>query len=310
MWAALNAALLGRILSIVIPGPDRLVWSLLGAAALQFSEPVWQNLTFGQINLVLVWLVLEDLGRPRARWWSGLLVGVAAAIKLVPAVFGVVLLARGEWRGVLRSFAGFLGATAIGGLVLPTSSRLYWTSLLFDSGRVGNVEYAANQSLAGAVARWFGPGGSPGVLIVVSLVVAAILAFGLVRVRQEQRWVQIWITALAGLLISPVSWSHHWVWLTPIAVWLCITGEAWAWRTALAIVLVTYSRMIWWAPSRHGAEYGASVWAKVATDAYTVTAAALLIGLVYVYAVRRPRDKESTPQESEAPTSTVTRRPG
>ena len=46
----------------------------------------------------------------------------------------------------------------------------------------------------------------------------------------EDRLGAIVVVQLFGLLASPISWTHHWVWLIPLMIWLlhgpCVSGWA------------------------------------------------------------------------------------
>src|SRR4051794_1503088 len=125
--------------------------ALLTGAALAL-EPVWQNLTFGQVNLLLMLAVLIDMVQPERRW-SGVLVGVAAGVKLTPLVFVVLLVLAGRRTTAGRALLAFAGTVAFGFAVIPGSARTYWADNLVDAGRVGPPESAYNQSVFGALTR-------------------------------------------------------------------------------------------------------------------------------------------------------------
>ncbi len=92
-------------------------------------------------------------------------IGLAAAIKLTPALFAVFLLVTGvvayarrgpggPWlRHVRGSAVAFAGATRPAARTLPYDSWSFWSRMVFETGRVGLVEDTANQSLRGALAR-------------------------------------------------------------------------------------------------------------------------------------------------------------
>ena len=177
-------------------------------------EPVWQNYAFGQVNAILMLLVLVDVLRPERRW-SGVLVGIAAGVKLTPLVFVVLLVVVGQRAAAARAVAAF-AATVVVGLVAFPGAASYWTDGLLDPGRVGPPALAHNQSVSGALTRVLDPP-PPTVLW---LAVAVPLAAGVLLVarawwRRGDRALAACLGALAMLLASPVSWSHHWVWAVP-----------------------------------------------------------------------------------------------
>ena len=75
------------------------------AAVVIWTNPFWMTLGFGRINVILMAMVVADVFLLGARTsrpdspWRGVLVGLAAAIKLTPAVFGLVFTAQHRWRG-------------------------------------------------------------------------------------------------------------------------------------------------------------------------------------------------------------------
>jgi alpha-1,2-mannosyltransferase len=195
----------------------RRVGLTLGTAGLVLGlEPVMQTLGFGQINLLLMALVLVDLAQPDSRRWKGAGVGLAAAIKLTPAIFVAYLVLTRHLRAAAVACATFAATVALGFLALPASSRRFWFGGLFlNSQRVGGVAYAGNQSVNGALVRLFG-----GVSQARPVWFAAALLIGggglLIATwasRRGEELLGIATCALTALLVSPISWSHHWVWV-------------------------------------------------------------------------------------------------
>jgi alpha-1,2-mannosyltransferase len=224
-----------------------LVWGLGAVMPLAlFIEPVQANLSFGQVNVALMMLVALDCLLPRTRWPRGLLVGLAAATKLTPAVFVIFFLVRRDRRSARNAALSFLVATCAGFLLSWHSSMTYWTSTVFETSRIGGVGYVGNQSAKSVVAR-VGLSGAPATLvwIVVSVAVLVVAVRGMSRAFDAgQIPAALVLNALAALLISPVSWSHHWVWIVPTLI--CLVALAWRARiwmpAALAAVgLVLFS---------------------------------------------------------------------
>ena len=185
--------------------------------------PWRETLAFGQINILLMGLMAADLlarnpRRARVVPGSGFLVGVAAGIKLTPLVFGLYFLVRKDWRGLLNMGAGFLTTVLLGALLRPAESVEFWFRILPDTSRIGGAGYVDNLSLKGALLHFGVPEEAVTVpWLVLSLLVVA-LAAGIIKSASEQgaRVVAISTTALTMLLISPVSWSHHWVWVAVV----------------------------------------------------------------------------------------------
>jgi alpha-1,2-mannosyltransferase len=185
--------------------------------------PWRETLAFGQINILLMGLMAADLLARNPRWTrgvpgSGFLVGVAAGIKLTPLVFGLYFLVRRDWRGLLNMGAGFASTVLLGWLVRPAESLQFWLQILPDTSRIGGAGYVDNLSLKGALLHFGVPETSVTLpWLALSLVVVA-LAAGIIKTASDQgaRVVAISTTALTMLLISPVSWSHHWVWVAAV----------------------------------------------------------------------------------------------
>jgi alpha-1,2-mannosyltransferase len=205
--------------------PDRWRAAQLASAAVvlgTLTEPVQETLRFGQVNLVLMVLVVADCLLPRTPWPRGALIGLAAAVKLTPAVFVLFFLAHRQWRPALTAGAAFAVATAAGFLAAPRDSIAYWFGgVLTDPERIGSPAFASNQSLAGVLHRWPLPDAwypalwLPGTVLVL---LAGWVAVRRLRAR-GQDLAALLAVAAAGLLASPVSWSHHYVWVVPALIW-------------------------------------------------------------------------------------------
>jgi len=192
----------------------------LTAVAL-WLEPVQRALHLGQIELVLMVLIVWDLCQSDDRRWKGAGVGLAAGIKLVPLIFIPYLLLAGKRRQAAVATAVFAGTVVIGFAALPHASAQWWlTGYFLHSGNVGDVGSLLNQSLFGLVTR--AAGAVRAATWVWLGLAAAVTALGLVAavaLHRSGRPVQGWLTcALTGLLVSPISWDHHWVWMVPVLV--------------------------------------------------------------------------------------------
>ena len=285
MWlsAALwTAASVGAMAAAVIvvrralgrPAQGWLV-ALVTAAAVAL-EPVWQNLAFGQVNTLLMLAVLVDLVGPERRW-SGVLVGIAAGVKLTPLVFVVLLVMVGRRTAAGRAVVAFAGTVAVGFAAMPDAAATYWTHGLFDASRVGPPALAHNQSVFGALSRLLD--GQPPTLLWLAVAMPLALAVLLLaahRWRADDRVLATCLGALAMLIVSPISWSHHWVWVVPVALAL---WERSRWACA-AWVAVFMARPIVWPGYGRNREYTWGLVDHLVGNAYLLAAFALCIWAV------------------------------
>ncbi|MFJ4982887.1 glycosyltransferase 87 family protein [Streptomyces sp. NPDC088732] len=303
---ALNLGLLVALasLSLRLAGlPRRLppaAAALAVAAVAVWSEPVWTTLRYGQINLLLAVLVLWDLTLRKGSRAAGVGIGIAAGIKLTPALFVVLLAAGGlvlawrrreRWNDHLRhaSVAAAVLAATVGlsAVVLPHDSRRFWTGVIFSADRAGHGEDTANQSLRGVLARALHTG-DPGTwwLVTAALVACAGLAVAVAALVSGARAWAVVSCAVTALLVSPVSWSHHWVWAVPLVVLLSRASRA----GAVAAGLVFCSYGLWLIPHGDGVarpELHQSAGQMALSAVYPAVGAAFLC--VAAVAVRRQR---------------------
>jgi alpha-1,2-mannosyltransferase len=204
-------------------------WAPLACLALLLSAPVVRDLRFGQVSLFLALLVLLDA----LRWKRGIATGVASAVKLTPLVFVPYLWLAGHRRAALTAVGTFLGCTALAWLVLPRDSVRYWFTELWHTDRIGNLALSGNQSLNGLLLR--AGVSSHAVWLALALVV---LAVGLWRAsRSRDPLTGIVIAGAVCVAVSPVSWTHHQIWLVFAA--FCAVG-----RSRVAQVVWTASVLI------------------------------------------------------------------
>ncbi|GGM69286.1 polyprenol-phosphate-mannose-dependent alpha-(1-2)-phosphatidylinositol pentamannoside mannosyltransferase [Longimycelium tulufanense] len=191
------------------------------AAVVLWAEPIRFNFYFGQINLPLAALLLAGLTRLRQPFAGGS-VGLAAGVKLTPAISGLYFLAFRQWKAVAWSIAAFATTVGLGWLASPDQSRRFWLELLGDADRVGPIASATNQSLRGALSRTLGHDVGFGTTWLLAVVAVAVLAGFALRAAARERdpLAVLTVVQILGLLISPISWSHHWVWVVPAVVWL------------------------------------------------------------------------------------------
>ncbi|MFJ6185145.1 glycosyltransferase 87 family protein [Streptomyces sp. NPDC092295] len=274
-----NAALLALLvrLSWRFAGMPAGPVPLLAAVAVGlWLEPVFQTVLFGQINLALVCLVLWDLSRPEQALGKGFALGVAAGIKLTPAVFIVYLLVTGRVRSGLIGLAAFTGTVLLGALVLPEASGEFWTTRLFETGRVGKAWIVDNQSLQGMLGRLLHTA-EPGVVWAVAAGATAVAGLWIARRAVVRAGLETWgvlVTALTALLVSPISWSHHWVWCVPLLAVLIAERR---FRTAAAVGVVWTARTFWIVPHDGDLDLRLPWWQQVPASPYPLFALGLLV---------------------------------
>ena len=260
--------------------------ALIGVIAL---EPFPKTMEYGQVNAILMALVAVDLlAIPGHSKWRGALSGLAAAIKLTPAVAILVLLARREWRAAATMVGSAVGLTVLAGLFAPTETRQFFTWAMWDPGRAGFADYSGNQNLKGAIARAL-PESSWNPVWAACSLLTVLAAWFLCRRLDRLRGtgdtaddageaglvlaLQVSVVMVLGLLISPISWSHHWVWCLPAL--MSVGAATWRWRSialgvaGVAGVLVFFLAMQWWFPEQNHVEQNWPAWAKVVGSSYT-----------------------------------------
>jgi alpha-1,2-mannosyltransferase len=193
-------------------------------------EPTRETITFGQINMLLIVLIVGDLLFAVPRNWrlAGAGIGLATALKLFPGIFIVYLLVTRRWRAAVVASATAAGATLLAAAIAPRASWQFWTDALWSTDRVGRTDYTGNQSLQGLLARLTAPAEPPRLAWL--LLVAAVAGFGLWRaVRAARAGDELTGMALTGLvaaLISPITWPHHVYWFVPAVLALVTAASA------------------------------------------------------------------------------------
>ena len=247
--------------------------SLLGLMLM--SEPVTATLGFGQVNVLVLWLIVEAFGARRAS--APWMIGLASAIKLTPLAFVPLLFGSRRPRDGLVAVLAFTATVALGWVVQPSEATRYWSSLVVDPGRVGGVAYVGNQSINGMLWRLNGPGGNRLAWALSCCAVGLVCyAVGIRALRRGDWILAVGSVGLFSLLASPISWSHHWVLLSPMLVALCLRRTLMSTVLAALGTVVMISRVIWAVPHEAGREYGHHGWQILAGNAY------VLFGLVVV----------------------------
>jgi alpha-1,2-mannosyltransferase len=221
VWLGLNVAcLMAMLYRLGLKGAQL---SLAATAIVWLVEPVRETLGFGQLAIFLVTAaVLDSMPGPtvfkRRLLPEGWLVGVATSVKLTPALIAAYNFFAGKRKAGIVSFLTFLACTAIGFVVLWGPSMTYFGMLLSgDSGLNSGIVFKTNQSVLGVWTRLMGEASRGG--LVLSVLVALIgLAAAVLMHRAGEVAFALCLAGLTSLLASPISWSHHYVWIVPFGI--------------------------------------------------------------------------------------------
>ncbi|WP_433229440.1 glycosyltransferase 87 family protein [Actinomadura formosensis] len=239
-------------------------------------EPIWHSFFLGQVNLFLLALVLADMHRVALGRPAGIGIGIATAIKLTPAVFVVLLLVTRRTRDAFTATATFAVCTLLACFIAPDASRLYWLRTFYDTSRVG-VPYISNQSPYGALTRILRGTGEVG-----DWYTAIPLTIGVFGLTVAALWARRgdWLSATAvtgatGLLVSPISWAHHWAWIVPALAVLIRNNNR---KTALAGYILFALSPLWWTPHNgHPLEYGFHILLTPVANCYLLAGVFFLV---------------------------------
>lgn len=277
LWVTLYATVrrVKPSLNAVLPA------TALTVAALAF-EPVRSTLSFGQINLVLMALVAVDILMPHPRRPRGIGVGIAAAIKVTPAGFLLFFLLTKDFRSARNALIAGAAATALGFLVAPAASAKYF----FHGGLTGAAglsgsPYATNQTIEGALHRLNLP---PLAYDVLWLGISAfVIAAAVAVMRRVDPPLAFVVNATAVLVLSPISWSHHWVWVAPALIILATRVRTTRQGAALAAgALVFIAAPHAFLPNSDMRELAWTPWQHVVGDSYLLLALGFLTWLLVV----------------------------
>jgi alpha-1,2-mannosyltransferase len=287
--------------------------TLLLTVVMMCLVPVWRTIGLGQVNVLLMAMVVVDVLAVTARRsrWGGLLVGVAAAVKLVPLIFVLHLLLTGKRAAAVRALAVFVALQGLALAIAPRDSA-YWTSYLFKTDRIGPAQQPYNQSLDGLMARVTGtaPWSADAAWAIGALLAVPALMLVLRYHRRGQDLSALCVTACLGLLLAPVSWLPCWVWVVPVVVallsWLQATWSGAARRKrwagvgavigVIAIFTSTYSVPI---SEQYHRTLG-PFWFFVLSNSYVLAtiATALVLGAAALRRAPRPLDARGVSAET------------
>lgn len=265
---ALNRQRSNPFVSSDVIATASLIWGIV-----LIFEPVRLNNGFAQINIIIMVLVALDLiPRKRLKWLpQGWLIGVAAAIKITPLAMLLYFLVRKEIKPIITAAISAIIATLIAAAVRWDVAWEYFSVKLLSMGTGGDfgvqTAYQSNSSIKGAIERLYtsqeGMETASTItnIIWLCLAIITVVLGGWLMVALMKRGLNIeaWmINAFIMLLISPVSWSHHWVWVAiaiPVLLYRAITWRHLNWAAGIlisilslwAILVVTVPPKWYWA---------------------------------------------------------------
>ena len=269
-------------------------------------EPARDTLNYGQINLVLMALVAADCLLPRNRWPRGLLVGLAAAIKLTPLGFLLLFLLRKDYRAMAISAGTFVVTVLIGWLAMPRDAGEWWLDKMWSTTADFGTIYAGNLTLRSLLAKQGLTAVALDTLWIAGSVLLLALAVLGIRyaLRADDLPLAVAINATWVLLVSPISWSHHWVWAAPaLAVEFAMSlRRRWYGMTfAAALCALTFAiGPQWYLPYTDGRELDWTFSQQVVGNAYTLIGIGFLISAAVAHVRLRPITPSPGPKPARA----------
>ncbi len=293
-WLSLAAlfALLAVCLRVTCPRLERRTvawWALLLLTPAGLLDPTRETLILGQINILLAVAVTADMTliRPQRR---GVLVGLAAAIKMTPILlipYLVLTRQTGAWR---RALGAFVAAGAIAAAASPGASWIYWTRDAWGPNRAGWLPWIGNQGAVAIVERLFHHTLSTVPLFALCAGIVGVGLFLAVKLYQPSLpMLGFLVMEVTESLASPVSWAHHMIWVIPLIAWLALAvdrpkhGARWA----IAVSAVFFAAPIWWVPHGAHVKYAGHGWSMLLAGSFFIVLVAILVASSARVAARR-----------------------
>jgi alpha-1,2-mannosyltransferase len=305
LWAALIIASLVAVVafSLRLVGVERApAWQWACVLSLPFLllEPPFEALTFGQVDLGLLALVLWDLGGFRREGPrtlpEGLLTGLAAAIKLTPLIFVPYLLLVRKTRAGVTCTATFLACQAVAFAASPSSSRQYWSKYVLDASRFPTIYRAINQSLYAALGRFAHASIPNSAGLAASALVAVVgVLLAAWACRRSSPQLGLLLCGAASLLASPITWTNHMVWVIPTILWLVLGADrprGSRWLAAAVAVLFWASPVtkvqetLLMCPCSYIVELHENIWQLLAANSFFLATVAFLVGAAVMLQLR------------------------
>lgn len=254
-------------------------WAALLTVPVGLLDPVRESLLLGQVNVVLCAVVLHDLTRVGDRR-RGVLLGLAAAVKLTPLVFVVYLFLRGDRAAARRAGITFAGASMLAAAINPVASWRYWTNVAWQTRRTGSPLWLGNQGLVATIGRLSGhPLSAFAGFVVAGCVCAVGLAVAVAVARRRSSLLGLVVVAGTEALATPVSWTHHYVWVVLLVAWLALAPDrprAGRWWAA-AVAVFFWAAPFWWVPHGPGVRIAGHALSAVVANSGCLFLAALLV---------------------------------
>jgi alpha-1,2-mannosyltransferase len=259
-------------------------WALILVAPVILLDPVRQTFLLGQVNILLALIVVADMTMdlPLPR---GILVGLAAAIKLTPLILIPYLFLTRQGRAGMRAAATFVAIGLLAAAVNFSTSWAYWTHYIHDPQRAGMLSWIGNQGVLGALERMVGHTVSTPVTFGIVLTVASVgVVVAAAAYRRSSPLLGLLVVEAAESLASPVSWSHHFIWVVLLIAWLALAPDRprYGEWLALGVAVLFWAAPPWWAPHGPGIIFAGRGWLIPLSDSYVL----LFIGLVVGAGVR------------------------
>lgn len=260
--------------------------TVVAMPVLVLLEPVRNTIGQGQVNLWLMALVAADCLVKSPKWPRGLLVGLAAAVKITPAAFVLFFLVRKDFRAAVIATVTAASSAALMFVCTPGESVRFWFGgVLSGPASIVNRD---NQSIAAGLNRLGLPDGWHRAVWFALLALVLVTSVVIMR-RVGAGWSMLTNAAFA-LLVSPLSWSAHWVWVAPALVAFAVTGSSATARKSGCYALIACTALLLLGPQiLTPAEGPWASWQHVLVNTYPLLALAVLSVAAHRLVRRRER---------------------
>jgi alpha-1,2-mannosyltransferase len=255
-------------------------WALVLLLPVALCDPVRQNFLLGQINILLALMVVADMTMdlPVPR---GVLVGFAAAIKVTPLILIPYLFLTRQGRAGMRATVAFCAAGLLAAAINASTSWSYWTHYIRDPQRAGMLSWVGNQGALGALERMVGHTVTTSTTFVVVVSVAAVgLLVAAGAYRRSSAVLGLLVVEATESLASPVSWSHHFVWVVLLVAWLALAEDRPRYGEwyALAVAVLLWAAPYWWVPHGPDVTFAGRGWLVPVSDCDVLLFVVLIAG--------------------------------
>jgi alpha-1,2-mannosyltransferase len=265
-------------------------WTLTLITPVALLDPVRETILLGQVNIVLALMVIADMTIVSENR-RGVLVGLAGAIKLTPLILLPYLIFTGQRRAGLRALATFVAAGLLGALVSPRASWAYWTHGVVNTHGAGWLAWVGNQGVVGVVDRLLRHTlSTPSTVLIAGIMAAVGLAVSVAAHHSSSLLLGLLVIEATESLASPVSWSHHYIWIVLFITWLLlapdrpVNGGRWA----VVVSVFVWAAPFWWVPHGPSIRFAGSGWSILVANSFALMLAGVIVaGVVRSVLVRR-----------------------